>query len=800
MLQDFTNDLRLAARSLIREPGFAFLAIVTLALGIAATTAMFGILHSVLFRPLPYPQPDRLVAVWELSERGDEMAVALPNFTDWRDRSRSFTAVAAHTQAYETTVLGAAEPLRVPFARVSRDFFTVMGVQPLLGRTFVAEEQVPGAAAALVVSDAFWRTHLGAERDLGSIRLDVLGEAARVVGVMPPGFDHPRGVQVWHPLDITPAAGLGTRTAHNFRVTARLAPGVTADAAMSELAMITDAIRRSGEAPDAVGAAVRGLQEDGVAGARRLLVLLFGAAALVLIVACTNLSSALLARASGRTAELAVRGALGASRARLVRQLLTEALLVAGLGAAAGAGLAVMIIRGLILVGPDAVPGLAAVRLDATSLAFTTGLAVVAALAVGAWPAFRATVVAPQQALRESRGTESVGQRRAWAGLVGAQVALTVLLLLGSGLLVRSFINVVRVDPGFDAERALVALLSLPASRFEDGAARARYYDELISRARALPGVRDAGIINTVPLAGFNTNGMFTIDADEPVTGIADYRVVSPDLFSAMGTTLRRGRGFTDADRGGATDVAIINSRMAERYFPGQDPIGRRFRTGGMDSRGEAWTTIIGVVDDVHHRALETEPSAAYYLSYAQRTDRIGSAALVMRTHGSPLAAVAPVRDLIRELDADVPVRVQPMATLVGESLVARRFSLLVLAAFAATALLLAGIGIHGVIALGVARRAPEIGIRMALGAAAGSVLWTVSRATLTAVALGAAIGGLAALGLVRLTASMLFGVEPLDPMTWVAVLAIVAAAATTAALLPARRATRVSPMLVMRG
>jgi putative ABC transport system permease protein len=583
-------------------------------------------------------------------------------------------------------------------------------------------------------------------------------------------------------------------------VTARLAPGVSTAAAMAELGQINARVRATGEPTDAVGVAVHGLHEDGVIGARRLLLLLLGAAGLVLLVACTNLSSALLARASGRRGELAVRGALGASRPRLVRQLLTETVLLTSLGAAAGVLLTSLIMRGLILVGPDAVPGLAAIRIDATSLTFAAGLAAIIALAVGAVPALRATVVRPQQALRAARDTGSVGHQRAWAGLVAAQVALTVLLLIGSGLLVRSFINVVRIDPGFEADGAIVATVSLPASRFEDGAARARYYDELIRRARALPGVSHAGLINTIPLAGFNTNGMFTVDADEPTTGTADYRVVSPDLFTAMRTTLLRGRAFNDADRDAAADVAIINRRMADRYFPGQDPVGRRFRTGGMDSRGDAWTTIIGVVEDVRHRALETEPAPAYYLNYAQRTDRIASAALVVRFDTDARAAATPLRGLIRDLDPDVPVTVQHMPAYVGQSLTGRRFPLLVLAAFAATALLLAAIGVYGVIALAVARRTPEIGIRMALGAASPAVLWAVSRDTLTAVALGAAVGAIASLALVRLATSLLFGVQPVDALTWAAVLTIVTLAATAAALLPARRALAISPVEAMSG
>ena len=472
MWTDLRQDVRYAVRWLAREPVFAVLAIVTLALGIGATTATFAIVNDVLLAPLPYPDPERLVALREVNEQHREVPVTWPNFQDWRQSARSLESLAAY-QSFDVTVLGGSEPVRARLARVSGDFFATFGVPPRRGRGFVPEELVPGGRAAIVVSDAFWRQQLGARTDLGSLRLDVAGSAAHVVGVMPADFDFPRGVALWYPVDREDPTELGTRSAHNFQVVGRLARSVTIAAARVELGALAAQIREREKDSDAVAVAVHGLHEDSVGSSRQGLLVLLGASAFVLLVACTNLASALLARTARRQRELAIRTALGARRLRLLRQLLTESLVLAVLGAAAGLGLAHLLVTLVTVAGPDAVPRLQEVRLDGRVLAFTTLLAVGTAIIFGTAPAVRATAAQPYAALQGSgRGTQTPRQRRAWSVLVAGEIALALLLLVGSGLLVRSFWNLLQVDPGFRSDHTLTVAISLPDGKYANGAER----------------------------------------------------------------------------------------------------------------------------------------------------------------------------------------------------------------------------------------------------------------------------------------------------------------------------------------
>jgi putative ABC transport system permease protein len=799
MWNELGQDLRYAARWLMREPAFALLAIVTLALGIGANTAAFGIVNGVLLAPLPYEQPDRLVAVWELGEQGNENAVTWPNLRDWQRDARTLSGLAAYQDAERVTVLGGAEPVRAAVARVSGTFFDVLGERPVRGRTWQPDELVQGATATVLVGEAFWRDQLGAREDLSALRLELMGRSAAVIGVLESSFAMPRDAQVWFPLDIEAAAGLGTRSAHNFRAVGRLAPGATIAQARDELTTLTQQIRARETDMSAIGVAVHDLRDDSVGSSRRALYILLGASAFVLLVACTNLASALLARAARRRQELAVRASLGAPRLRLVRQLLTESVLLAGLGAIAGLAVAFALIRLAVAVGPDAVPRLREVRIDGWVLGFTTLLAFATAVTFGTAPALRATTAQPYDALREgARGTDSRSQRRGWSLLVGAEVALALLLLVGSGLLIRSFSRLMQVDPGFDAQGQLAVTVSLPSARYDEGPERTGYYDALLERVRALPGVEHASVTMTVPLVDFDPNGLFDIEGGEIGDGDAAYRVVGTDFFDVMRTPVVAGRTFTAADRAGAEDVIVINETLAAQFFAGQDPIGRRMRTGGMDMRGFDFATIVGIVGDVRFRGLDAPPRAAYYLHYPQRTDRILDMTLLVRSR-DPAALTNPVRDVIRQMDSDVALEAATLESRIGASLADRRFMLFVLGAFAAIALLLAAVGIYGVVAFAVAQRTREIGIRMALGAATSRVLWTVGRSTMVSIVIGLAAGVVAAVLLSRLTASFLFGIEPTDPVTFAAVVALLFGVAWLAVLVPARRATRVTPMAALR-
>jgi putative ABC transport system permease protein len=809
MWGELMQDVRYALRGLARERGFAVIATLTLALGIGATTAAFGIVNGVLLRPLPYADPEQLVALWERNEPGFDNAFGWPNFRDVQQRARTLSGAAAYQMPFLVTVLGSAEPVRAPVARVTTNLFDVLGVQPARGRGFSAEESVVGGPPAVLVSDAFWRHQLGARTDLSQLTLEVNGVRAPVIGVMPPGFafpgsrygweSAPAAADLWFPLDITDPAGLGDRSAKNFAVVARLADGVTRSAAADELAVIARQIHQEHSNSDAVAVSVYDLREDGVGEAKRPLFILLGASAFVLLVACTNLASGLLARATRRQRELAVRVSLGARRIRLIRQLLTESVLLALVGAAAGVALAHLLLLAVRALGPASIPRLHEVRIDGWVLAFTTMLAVTTALTFGTAPALRATAVAPQTALQGAgRGTESLRQRRLWSLLVGGEVAMALLLLIGSGLLMRSFYALMQVDPGFDTTQQLAVEISLPETRYADTAARVRFYDELLEQVRALPNVTNAGLTITTPLVDFDPFGLFDIEGGEIGDGDAHYRVVSPGFFETMGTSVLQGRAFEGSDRMGAEDVILINRTMADKFFGGS-AIGKRMRTGGMDDRGYDFARIVGIVEDVRYETLDAQPAPGYYLNYAQRPDRIGTMKLLVRTNGDPLLAGPAIRDVVRKLDGNVPVDMTSLEKLAGASFAERRFMLYVLAGFAAVALLLAAVGIYGVVAFAVAQRTREIGIRVALGALGSRVLWTVGRTTMLSVITGVACGLVLAVALSRLIASLLYEVKPADPVTFLGVAVLLIATAWVAVLVPARRALRISPMTALR-
>jgi putative ABC transport system permease protein len=657
---------------------------------------------------------------------------------------------------------------------------------------------VSGGPLAVVVGDAFWRRELRGERDLSKLSLNVLGGAAQVVGVMPPGFSYPARAQLWLPLE-RDVADLVHRTAHNFRVTGRLQQGATVDAARTELTSIMQQIHAEETDVNGVAAAVHDLQEHTVGSTRRALLILLAASGLVLLVACTNLASALLARATRRSREMALRASLGAPRMRLVRQLLTESLLLSVLGAAAGLVLAQLLISAVLQLAPDAVPRLAEVGLDGWVLGFTTFVAVATALTFGTAPALRATTAQPYDALRESgRVGDSPRQRRVWSVLVGAEVALALLLLIGAGLLIRSLWNAIQVDPGFDADGVLAVTLALPPERY-DGADRAAYYDRLLDEVGALPGVRSAAVTRTVPLSGWDPNGRFLIEGGPVPEGSASYRVVSPDFFSTMRIPVLQGRTFTAADRAGSAPVVIINERLAERYFPDADPIGARIMTGGMDREGsDVYATVIGVVGNVHS-SLTAPPVTAYYLPYAQRSGRMDIGALVVRGDGPATALSGALHTRIRALDSDVPFETRMLSTHIKDSLADRRFMLFILGSFAGIALLLAGVGIYGVVAFAVAQRTREIGIRVALGAETPRLLWLVSRSTMAGVFAGIVLGLAGALIMARVITALLYEVDAVDPLTFTGVAALLLTVAWVAVLIPARRAARIDPLSALR-
>ncbi|HEX9700785.1 MAG TPA: ABC transporter permease [Acidobacteriota bacterium] len=802
MIDTLLQDVRYALRTLSRSPGFTAIAVLTLALSIGANTAIFSVVNGVLLHPLPFADADRLVVVWEHGTRGTDVHVTWPNFVDWQESSTTLEAMAfqptyAFGGAY--TVLGGEQAVRVRAGAVSARFFEIVGVQPVVGRLPLPEEFPPAGDPVLVVSHAFWLTQLGADPDLSDRSLQVSSYELPVVAVMPPGFRFPDDTDIW-------LAGYGSgdsRTSHNYAVIAKLKEGATVEQADQELDAITASLKEQlGDDMYALGVNVRSLRDELVGGVERPLYMLLGAAGLVLLVACTNVASTLLARGSARRHEMAIRASLGAGRGRLVLQLLIESLILAVAGATAGLLLAQGLLGWLLAMSPDSLPRIEEIGLDATVLAFTALATLLTALLFGLLPALRGSQTRMAGALRGASRAATGERNWVWSALVSSEVALALVLLIGAGLLMLSFATVMAIDSGFDAEGVLTVDLSLPDTVYPDDASMAAFYEQLLADLTAMPGVESAGLVNHIPLGGAWINGAFRIEgrSDEDA-GYGEYRVAGGDYFEAMDIALLRGRFFNAADRAGAPGVAIVNQALVDRFFPDEEPLGKRIGSLSNDGwvYGEEWLTIVGVVGNVRHDGLTAEARPETYVHYLQRPMRARGANVTLETIGEPTALVAAVREHIRRLDDRVPMDFSSMESLLGRSLAERRFTMAILAVFGAVALALAAVGIYGVVSYSVARRRREMGIRIALGAQPRGVRRLVVRRSMTLVAAGIVIGVLGALALTRLLETMLYEVSPTDPLTFAAVTLLLAATAWLASFIPALRGSRTDPMITMR-
>jgi predicted permease len=805
----FLHDVRFALRTLRRNPGYTVTALLTLVIGIGANVAVFSVVRGVLLAPLPFPDPDALVAVREQNGAGNRMDSAWRNFVDWHERQRSFTAVAAYSSGGPATVLGLDQPVRVGVSGVSRDFFETLAVPAARGRTLRPEEHEFGGPAAVVVSEAFWRNMLGADPAFAERVLEVGGFRAQVVGVMPPDFGFPAGVDIWAAIELNEQSR--SRTAHNFRVVGRLAPGATLERADADLDAITSTFLD--EDPGAASqdwfedffprtVFVQPLLESIVGDTRRPLLILFGASFLVLLVAATNLASAMLARGTNRDREYALRRSLGAGSAQLVRHVLTESVVLSLVGAALGIGFAAAALRLVPLLAPAGIPRIDRVGLDATVLVVGLIVSLATALLFGFLPAARVREGRFSSTMRTGgRAGHGRGRVRVWNLLIGIEVAFALTLLVGSGLLLRSFWSVLRVEPGFNTTGVLTATVNPPTSRYPDGDSRSRFLESVLREIESSPVAVTTGLISAPPMIGVS-NGLVGIRDSERTGVTGDYQIADAGYFDAMGIPLVRGRVFDDRDHAAAPHVVVINSAFADAAWPGQDPIGRQMTGGGMDDfwDKDRWATVIGVVGDVRQRDLTDDPRPTFYFPWKQRPFRTWSMTVTARPSSGDAAALAPsVREAVRRVDPDVPVTFATIESRLSSSLAPRRFTMIILGFFAAAALLLACVGIWGVVAYAVARRTREIGIRMALGADAGSVRRLVQGGYLIAAGFGA-IGGLAmSFALTRVMASLLYEVPPNDPLTVGAVLATLAAAAWLASFFPSRRTTRVSPMETMR-
>jgi putative ABC transport system permease protein len=805
---NLARDVRYALRTLRRTPGFTALAVLILALGIGASTAIFSLVNAVLFKPLPFVEPDRLVTLWEdfRSVGGPEFGEpALPNLLDWRERGRSFEDIAVfETRAYNLT--GDGEPERLAGMRTMATLFSVLGNQPLLGRTFLPDEDSTPVA---IISQNLWIRRFGADADVIGRDIVLDGTAHTVIGVVARDFRTLRtlnaDVDVWVPTAFTPAER-AQRNAHYLYAIARLAPGVSLEAARSEASVIGAALRQEHATLGGMELAFSPLHEHLAGGTRPTLHLLLGAVAVLLLITCANVANLLLARGTGRAREIALRKALGAGHGRVLQQLLAESAVLAALGVLFGTLLAVAAFSYLERLVPANFPGGNAPGFDWRVLAFMAAMALCTVLLFGAGPALAAARTGLGDAIKRGVGhrtTLRAGRLR--NTLAVAEIALTLVLLAAAGLLLRSYAEVLAVNPGFEPQNLLIVETPLTAPRYAEASNRSAFYDRVLERVRALPGVVDAGYVSFAPLLFKGGRGLAFAEgqsppaADEIMRYLVSYRVTTEGYLETLGVPLVSGRLFDGSDTADSPRTAVINRTMAEKYWPNEEAVGRRFRGQQQDS---PWFTVIGVVGDVRQNGLDVAVDPEMHVDADQATQGpfFWPQHLVVRTAGEPLALGGAVRNAVWDVDPDQPVsRIRSMGEVFDAELANRNTQLTLVGAFAVLALVLAAVGLYGVLSYTVAQRTSEIGLRMALGAQASTVVRAVVRGALLLAALGLVLGLAGALALTRLLQAFLFGVSAADPLTFAAATVLLLLVTGAAAYLPARRAANVDPMAALR-
>jgi predicted permease len=808
------TDVRRGARGLARAPGFAAVAIATLAIGIGANTAIFSVVNAVLLRPLPYSRPESRVMIWSRWEGFDKTWLSEVELLDYGRLCQSFARVAGWSSG-QSNLTGDGEAVRIGTAGVTASTFATLGSEPLIGRTFTPEEDRPGASAVAVISHGLWQRRYGGDPTVVGRTIVMDGVPRRVLGVMPAEFQLPTDfgedaaepTEVWVPLAIDVNAA--ERGDHGLYGAAELMPGVTAERASAELATIAANWTREGLYPEPMRFSPFAvpIEQEILGAVRPAMLLLFGAVTFLLLIACANVAHLLLARAEGRQREIALRAALGAGRGRVLGQVFAESLVLAAPSAVLAVVLAYAGLRVLLAAGSVVIPRAAGVAIDARVLLFTLLAAVATSVLFSLAPALRAFGLNLTEALRDGSPNATAGGRRQRLRglLVVAETALSVVLLLGAGLMLRSLWALQRIDMGFDPRQVMTARLALPEVGYEDAGRVSAFYRQLLERVRALPEVRHAGLVRSLPLASQIGDWGLQIEGRQPPPGQnakGDWQVVSDGGIEALGERLVSGRLITAADSADAQQVALVNETLARTYWPGQDPLGKRLRQGSSEER--PWVTVVGVVADVRHNGLRSPIKEKFYRPHAQFHVSTGfplrNMTLVVKSRRAPLAPAAPVREIVRTLDPNVPVAsVRAMEDVVRASLSTQRLAGALLGAFAALALVLAAVGTYGVLAYLVSQRTQEIGIRVAIGATAGHVMRMVLARGASLALVGIAAGSLAALALGRLMTSMLHEVRPHDPLTFVVVPVVLAAVAVAASYIPARRATRVDPMTALR-
>jgi putative ABC transport system permease protein len=786
---------------LLKNPGFTAIAVLTLALGVGANTAIFSVVNTVLLQPLAYRDPDRLFMIWESNpSRGFPRDTPSPaNFVDWRDQSKSFEAMAATADA-SMNLTGWGEPERLQGKRASAALFQILGVSPLLGRAFLPEEDQAGATRVVLLSYGLWQRRFGADPKLVGQALTLDGQTYTVVGVMPPQFQFPsREYEFWVPMAFS-SQEAGRRGSHYLGVVGRLKPGVSQEQAQSEMDTIAARLQQTyPQSNTGVGALMVPLREEVVGNIRLTLLVLLGAVGFVLLIACANVANLLLARAVARQREMAIRAALGAERVRIIRQLLTESVLLAALGGTVGLMLAYWGVSFLTTLVPNSLSQAKQVTIDARVLGFTILISLVTGVVFGLAPALQTSKPALNETLKESGRSNAGGRQNLLRGLlVITEVALALVLLIGAGLLIKSFMRLRGLDIGFRPEGLLTMRVPLPQAKYPTRQHRVAFYDEALGRIRALPGVQSASVITSVPLTVRGGSNGFLIEGrpdlvDDKIP-LANYRVIDADYFRTQGIPLLAGRTFTEQDNQNSEPVVIVSQNLAQKYWPGQDPLGKRIRMG------EPWITVVGVVQTVKNQ-LVGEPRPHLYIPYRQpHFNFFPPQDLIVRTSGDPLSLAASVRREIWAIDKDQPIsNIQTMEQILSTAVEQPRFNMLLLAIFASIALILSSVGIYGVLSYSVTQRTQEIGIRLALGAQRRDILKTMVGEGMKLTLVGVVIGLGGAFALTRVLSSLVFGVSVTDLTTFVGIPLLLAGVALLASFIPARRATKVDPMVALR-
>src|SRR5579885_821758 len=791
-----------ATRSLRAAPALTIISILTVALGVGAGTALFSVVKAVLLNPLPYPDAGRLAWLSEVNESNRPMAAAQANFKDWQRENRSFSWMAAFGEG-PVNAGGGDTPVRTFGAEVTGDFFSVMGVQPMLGRTFDAAEQKFKAPGTAILGNALWQRVYGGDPNVLGRRIKLMGQPFTVIGVMPPGFDYPDHSEVWIAADAF--YNFSSRTAHNFRVVGRLRPGVSIEQAQADISAIARRLKQQYPSPFmGKDAMVIPLSRQIAGEARPALLMLFGAVGFLLLIVCVNVANLLMVRVTTRGREISVRMALGAGRMHLFRLLITESLALAAAGGALGLLGAFWSMDLLRLLLPSGLPRAEDIRIDAGVVAFAIGISLLTGLLFGVLPAWRASRLNVNDALKSASRSATTGRRaqRAQSALVISEICLSMVLVAGAGLLAASFWKLKSVDPGFRPDHVLVAGVSFTTESRDTGFDRlSPMFSELLAQLRAIPGVESAALSHGLPLDGAGADGQFNLEnrPRDSASADAEYRVISPGYLATMRIPLLRGRDLSDQDTASSLPVALISAEMARVYWPKEDPIGRRIWFDSFTPR-EQWLTIVGIVGDVHDAALNRPAAPTAYVTHTQVLfpQSLLDENFVMRVAGDPAGAVSAVRDRLRAADREAAVRFETMDEVFERSVARQKFQMQMLGGFAALALLLAAIGLYGVLSYMVSSSRASIAIRMALGARPGAIFRMVTARALRLAALGTALGLAGCFAVRQLLATFLFGIGATDPAMLAAASAVLLMVALAASWFPARKAMRVDPIAAL--